>query len=88
MWEMLKNSISETSKLATIVKMDEVLGLRLDERVGYEIPQKITDMAKTREEYRKNGIWEKADMLRKQIAEAGFILDDLPDGGYKLKRRF
>jgi cysteinyl-tRNA synthetase len=88
MWEMLKNSISETSKLATIVKMDEVLGLRLDERVGYEIPQKITDMAKTREEYRKNGIWEKADMLRRQIAEAGFVVDDLPDGGYKLKRRF
>jgi cysteinyl-tRNA synthetase len=88
MWEMLKNSISEASRLATIVKMDEVLGLRLDERVGYEIPQKITDMAKTRLEYRKNGIWDKADVLRKQIAEAGFILDDLPDGGFKIKRRF
>ena len=88
MWEMLKNSISEASKLATIVRMDEVLGLRLDERVGYEIPQKITDMAKTRLEYRKNGIWDKADVLRKQIAEAGFILDDLPDGGFKIKRRF
>jgi len=88
MWEMLKNSISEASKLATVVKMDEVLGLRLDERIGYEIPQKITDMAKTRVEYRKNGIWEKADVLRKQIAEAGFILEDLPDNGFKIKRKY
>ena len=88
MWEMLKNSISESSKLATVVKMDEILGLRLDEKIGYEIPQKIIDMAKTRVEYRKNGIWEKADVLRKQIAEAGFILDDLPDGSFKIKRKF
>jgi cysteinyl-tRNA synthetase len=68
--------------------MDEILGLRLDEKIGYEIPQKIIDMAKTRVEYRKNGIWEKADVLRKQIAEAGFILDDLPDGSFKIKRKF
>lgn len=88
LWEMLKNSISEASKLATAVKMDEMLGLKLDERVGYEIPQKITDLAKTRLEYRKNGIWDKADVIRRQIADAGFILEDLPDGTFKIKRKF
>ena len=87
-WEMLKNSISESSKLVTAAKMDEVLGLELDERIGYEIPQKVMDMAKTREEYRKNGIWEKADVLRKQIAEAGFVLEDLPEGSFKIKRKY
>jgi cysteinyl-tRNA synthetase len=88
MWEMLKNSISESSKLATVVKMDEILGLRLDERIGYEIPQKITDLARMRQEYRKNGIWDKADVLRRQIIDAGYILEDLPDNGFKLKRKF
>ncbi len=88
MWEMLKNSISEPSKLVTVLEMDKVLGLKLDERVGYEIPQRVTDMAKTRQEYRKSGIWEKADVLRKQITEEGFILEDLPDNGFKIKRKY
>lgn len=88
MWEMLKNSISESSKLATVLEMDKLLGLKLDERIGYEIPQRITDMARTRQEYRKNGIWEKADVLRKQIAEQGYILEDLPDNGFKLKKKY
>jgi cysteinyl-tRNA synthetase len=87
MWEMLKNSISEASKLATVVKMDEILGLRLDEKIGYEIPQKIMDLARTRIEYRKNGIWDKADVLRRQISDAGFVVEDLPDGTFKVKKR-
>jgi len=88
MWEMLKNSISESSKLATVLEMDKVLGLKLDERVGYEIPQRITDIARTRQEYRKNGIWDKADVLRKQIIEEGYILEDLPENGFKVKKKY
>jgi len=87
MWEMMKNSISESSKLATVLKMDEVLGLRLDDKVGYVIPQEIIDMAKTRVEYRNSGIWDKADLLRKQIAERGYILEDLPEGNFKIKKK-
>jgi cysteinyl-tRNA synthetase len=87
MWEMLKNSISEPSKLATVLRMDEVLGLNIDEKIGYEVPQNIIDMARTRQEYRKNGIWEKADVLRKQMLEAGFVVEDLNENNFKIKRK-
>ena len=51
------------------------------------IPQKIEDLAKTRSEYRKNGIWDKADIVRKQISEMGYVVEDTPNGKYKVKRK-
>jgi len=40
-----------------------------------------------RSEYRKAGIWDKADVARKQIAEMGYEIEDLPDGKFKIKRK-
>lgn len=85
-WEMLKSNLSEGEKLATIIKLDKVLGLRIEDSIGYEIPQKILDLVTMRQEYRKNGIWDKADIMRRQITEAGYVVEDLPDGKFKVKR--
>ena len=85
MWEMLKSEIPEGSKLKTIAKFDEILGLDLVEHIGYEIPQKILDLAKVRWEYRKSGIFDKADMLRRKIEEQGFTVED-GKGTYKVRR--
>jgi len=87
-WELLKSNIIETSKLNTILKLDEFLGLRLDEHIGYEIPENIENMGKMRREYRKSGIWDKADVLRREVADLGYIIEDLPDGSYKIKKKF
>jgi len=87
LWDMLKSNLPEPVKIATALRMDAVLGLNLENFVGYEIPQEVHDLAKSRSEYRKNGIWDKADMLRRQIAEKGYIVEDIPDGKYKLKRK-
>lgn len=87
-WELLKSDISESSKLNTILKLDEFLGLKLDEHIGYEIPENIANLAKMRKEYRKNGIWDKADVLRKEAVDLGFVIEDLPDGTYKIKKKF
>lgn len=87
-WELLKSNIPEPSKLNTILKLDEFLGLKLDEHIGYEIPNNIIDIAKMRKEYRRSGIWDKADVLRREAADLGYIIEDLPDGTYKIKKKF
>jgi cysteinyl-tRNA synthetase len=87
-WELLKSTIPESSKLNTILKLDSFLGLKFDEHIGYEIPDNISNIAKMRKEYRKNGIWDKADVLRREAADLGYIIEDLPDGAYKIKKKF
>jgi len=87
LWEMLKSSLSENIKVNTIIKMDEVLGLKIQEHIGYEIPREIENLARMRGEYRKNGIWDKADVIRKQINQMGYVLDDLDSGEYKIKKK-
>ena len=68
--------------------MDDFLGLKLQEHIGFEIPNNILDLAKMRNEYRKNGIWDKADVLRKQMNDLGYVVEDLPIGDYKVKKKF
>ena len=87
-WELVKSNISETSKLNTILKMDEFLGLKLQEHIGVEIPKNVEDLARMRSEYRKNGIWDKADVLRKQIESLGYTIEDLPNENFKIKKKF
>jgi cysteinyl-tRNA synthetase len=87
MWDMLKSNISESQKLLTILKMDDILGLDLEEHIGMVVPQSVLDMARTRFEYQKSGIWDKADVVRRQINEMGFAVEDVP-GSFKVRRRF
>ena len=86
-WELIKSNTPESSKLNTILKMDEVLGLRLQEHIGVEIPENILNLAKMRNEYRKNGIWDKADVVRKQINDLGYVVEDTQTGSFKVKKK-
>lgn len=87
MWDLLKSDIPEGSKLKTLVKFDEVFGINLEDHIGFEVPKDVENLAKVRNEYRKNGIWDKADMIRKQVEEKGFIVEDISSApGYKLRR--
>jgi len=86
MWEMLKSDISEADKLKTLAHFDTVLGLDLVEHIGFEIPEEIKKLAKVRWEYRKQGIWDKADVLRREIEEKGFTIDD-GQNDYKIRRK-
>ncbi len=86
MWDLVKSTVPESSKIVTILKFDEILGLNLADHVGFEVPTEIRDLAKVRNEYRKAGIWEKADVLRRQIEQAGYLVEDLKDT-FKIKRK-
>ncbi len=85
-WEVLKSELDESVKILTLLKMDEVLGLGIDEYVGFQIPEKIQNLAKMRWAYRQQGIFDKADKLRKEIAEMGFTVED-GSNDYKVRRK-
>lgn len=85
-WDMLKSNLSEGSKINTILKFDEVLGFDIEEYIGFEIPQEVQNLAKVRFEYRKQGIYDKADVIRRELEESGYVLDDTATG-YKIRRK-
>jgi len=71
-WELVDDSsIKPEDRLATIKKMDEVLGLKLDEEIKFELPPQITQWILERNEARKKKDWKKSDELRDLIQASG-----------------
>lgn len=85
-WEVLKSELDESVKILTLLKMDEVLGLGIEEYVGFQIPEKVKNLAKMRWAYRQQGIFDKADQMRKEMAEMGFVIED-GKNDYKVRRK-
>ena len=80
-WEMIKSKeLSYDDKKASLLKFDQVLGLDLDKvkKEKIEMPEKIKDLIKQREEARKNKDWQKADELRDEIKKEGYAIQDTP----------
>ena len=86
-WDLVKSELEEDIKVATLLKFDEVLGFGFDALIGFEVPKEVDDLARTRWEYKKVGIWDKADFIRRQIDEMGFTVDDTTEG-YRVKKKF
>ena len=89
-WEVAKSNIPDPDKLDLILDFDQVLGLDL-ERVSREsrasrVPQEITELVEKREELRKQGRWDEADKIRKEIEKSGFTIKDTPKGP-KVKKK-
>jgi len=85
-WDLVKSDVAEASKIKTLLEMDKVLGLDIENYVGFEVPADVVNLARTRFQYRKSGIWDKADLLRRQIEDKGFVVEDTGND-FKLKRR-
>jgi cysteinyl-tRNA synthetase len=86
LWELLKADIDEAVKIKNLLEYDEVLGLNIENYIGFDIPQQVLDLVKIRQEYRKSGIYDKADVVRRQISDLGYVVEDTNDS-YKLKRK-
>ncbi len=82
MWKLVKSDYPTSAKSATLLKMDRVLGLRLDEFIGepLEIPRGVWKLVNSREEFRKSGDFKKSDELRQKIKKMGFEVMDTPEG--------
>lgn len=86
-WETVTSNLPETIKLNSLLKMDEVLGLDLIKYVGYDIPLEVLELAKLRWEYKRQGIYDKADFIRREIEKLGFEVLDQKEN-YQLKKVF
>jgi len=87
-WETLRGDMPEPVKRATIARFDDVFGLGLASwrPVEEEIPADIRALAQARADARKAKNWAEADRLRAAVHDAGWEIEDTPDG-HAVKRR-
>jgi cysteinyl-tRNA synthetase len=87
-WDLVKSTLPDATKKATVLFFDQVLGLRLAEWVPVEaaIPDDIMALVEQRTVARKEKRWKDADALRAQVTEAGFEIEDTPQGPHVRKR--
>jgi len=69
--------------LALLKKWDAILGVLFTRKV--EIPLQITALAEARIQAKKDKDFKRADALRQEIQEAGYLIEDTPSG-YRMTR--
>jgi cysteinyl-tRNA synthetase len=81
-WELVKSDIPNSTKKATVLAFDNVLGLRLAEWKPMEeiIPEEIILLASKRQEARKEKRWADADKIRQELFDTGYEIEDTPQG--------
>jgi cysteinyl-tRNA synthetase len=87
-WEVLRGDLPPAVKRATLIKFDDVLGLRLAEWVPRQetIPAAVQALADARQNARRAKQWAEADRLRAELAAAGWEMEDQADT-YRLRKR-
>jgi cysteinyl-tRNA synthetase len=86
-WELARSDLSDATKKATILEFDRVLGLDLGswKPPEVEVPLEILELVEQRTQMRSEKRWAEADNLRSQVAQAGYEIEDTPQGS-KVKK--
>lgn len=79
LWKLVRDE-SADGKYKTIEEIDKVLGLKLLEKEKIKVPLEIKKLVEERENARKEKNWKKADKIRDEIKEKGYVLNDSSDG--------
>lgn len=80
-----KLSSVEASKLLQLwEKINKVFGLILPEEIS--VPEEIVKLAEERKNARENKDFAKSDELRDKLLELGYIIEDLKDNNYLIKK--
>lgn len=82
-WGMIKSDIPAPDKLDLLFDFDQVLGLKLGETEEIKetkMTKEIQKLVDNREKLRQAGKWQEADEVRQQIEQAGFTIEDTPNG--------
>lgn len=88
-WEMIKSrKLSNKIKANLVKRWDQVLGLDLASVLGrtIKIPAAVHEWARQRAQMRNQGDFAAADQLRKKIEQAGFEIQDTPEGSQLIPR--
>lgn len=82
MWDLIKSDYPTSSKARSILEMDKILGLKLEEYLGrrLEIPAEVRELVEKREKARQSHEFEKADQIRKEVESLGFEIEDTASG--------
>lgn len=82
MWELVRSEYPTSSKAASILKMDKILGLDLDKYLGksLEIPEEVKKLLDEREKAREGKDFERSDQLRDEIKRLGYEIEDSAQG--------
>jgi cysteinyl-tRNA synthetase len=79
--EMLKSSISDADKQATIMDYDRVLGLSLDQAATPQaLPAEVQKLVEERSTARAAKDWSTSDRLRDAIQDLGYAVHDTKEG--------
>ncbi|HUD44714.1 MAG TPA: cysteine--tRNA ligase [Patescibacteria group bacterium] len=86
-WDMLKSNLEPSMKLASLLKMDQVLGLDLANwltehkaAMHFEVPPEVNELIQVRNQLRRERKFDQADQVRNQIQKMGFEILDGKDG--------
>lgn len=86
MWEMIKeaNTQQDFGVLDALYSFDQVFGLKLSESAASaqetELEPQFAALIAEREKARAEKNWARADEIRKELAAAGIIIEDRPEG--------
>ena len=81
-WEMIRSDLADEAKKATLLKVDEVMGLDIGawHPDAIEAPAEVMNLLQERELARTEKHWQRADELRDMIAEYGYVIEDTGNG--------
>lgn len=79
LWTMVRSEMDSGKKLATVLEMDLILGLHLNQTPA-EIPPEIMELVIARETVRQAKQWAESDRLRDEINRQGYQVEDTKDG--------
>ena len=82
LWKLVDADLPTDVKAKTLLWMDRVLGLKLEEYLGHslKIPPEVAQLVEAREEARKQKDWARSDKLRDRIKQCGFCIEDTDQG--------
>ncbi|MBP7005967.1 cysteine--tRNA ligase [Patescibacteria group bacterium] len=81
-WEVIKSNAAPGEKRATLLAMDDVIGLGMKnwKQESQDIPEEIKQLAEERFQARQNKNWAESDRLRDEIAAKGWMVKDEKEG--------
>ncbi|MFA6258556.1 MAG: cysteine--tRNA ligase [Candidatus Paceibacterota bacterium] len=87
LWELVKDDrVSNEDKKATLLDLDNVLGLGFSMLKNEQIPDEIIKIAEERETARKGKDFKKSDELREKISSLGYEIKDIRND-YKITKK-
>ena len=81
-WDMVRSDASPADKKATLLELDQMLGLDVASCAPKEVlvPEEVLALVDARETARKARNFGEADRLRDEVAALGFVLEDTREG--------